>query len=542
MRLQVACSERVLVTAARICRSAFDATPATAMLVADGQIGWVGEMADAPAADRRIDLGGLTLLPGLTDAHLHVLAVAQARLQVSANDPSVHGLADFVDRLRLAARELPGGAWVIGTDVNEQFWPERRLPDRFELDRALPNRPVAVRRFCGHVVCLNTAAMDALSSQIDLRGIGIDEDERGLNGIARERAAEAVFTHLPRPDDSQIAAAIQALASELAATGLTALNEAAVGFSFGFRPEWAIWQRLRAGGGLPVRMGFMLQADPDEAAHMTDGPSSDPWWQIRTLKVFVDGIIGARTAALSGGFADGAPPGPLLISPSSLHAFVQGAHRGGWQVAAHAIGDLAIEAIADAYAKCIKTGNPENLRHRIEHLGLPGENATERLLEAGAVVVTQPSFVHRMGDSWPQALGARATRAFPAASLFRAGVPVAGSSDAPTGELCPWAGVAAFVTRLCASKSVHAPEERLTVAEALHAYTYGGAYAMQQESWRGKLFPGQAADFAAFECNPLDCTSEKLGELRAALTVVAGRAVHDEAAIWPTTLTNVDFS
>lgn len=525
---------RILVSAARIFRSAFDTAPATGMLVSDGRVGWIGDLAEAPAADIRVDLDGLTLLPGLTDPHLHILAVAQARLQVSAADPSIRGLDGFLDRLRLAGQDLAHGEWVIGTDVNEQFWPERRLPDRFDLDRVLPDRPAAVRRFCGHVVCLNTAALEALRGKIDPHTIGIEADARGCTGIARENAAEAVFKHLPRPDDTLIIAAVQSLTAELARSGLTAATEAAVGFSFGFEPEWALWHRIRSGCSLPLRLGFMLQADPAEADRVTGGPVADPWWQVRTLKIFADGIIGARTAAISGGFADGAPSGPLLQRPETIHDFVRRAHGGGWQVAAHAIGDLAIDAMIDAYSRCMEEGNPAGLHHRIEHLGVPGPDVVPRLVRSGTMVVTQPSFVYRMGDSWPTALGTRASRAFPAASLIKAGVHLAGSSDAPTGSLCPWDGVSSFVTRRCASGARHNPDESITLAEALHAYTAEGAYAMQQEGWRGRLEPGQAADFAAFGCNPLASDPGTLSGLKSSLTVIGGRASHDDSNIWPT--------
>ncbi|MCC6000509.1 MAG: amidohydrolase [Pararhodobacter sp.] len=522
----------VLVTAPRIYRTAFDTDPAQAMAIQDGRIGWIGAVADAPSVDAHVDLDGATVLPGLTDAHLHLLAVAQARLQVSAAAPDITRMDVFLRRLADAAQEMAPGAWVIGTDVNEQFWPECRLPDRFDLDRFIPDRPAAVRRFCGHVVCLNSAALQALATRIDPYTIGMDEDERGITGIAREHAAEAVFLHLPRPADGLIAKSLRALVNELASYGLTALNEAAVGFSFGFSAEWALWQKVRSEGGSPLRLGFMLQADRAEAERLAGDPAPDPWWQVRTLKIFADGIIGARTAALSGGFADGAPPGPLLIPQQALRAFVQDAHRGGWQVAAHAIGDLAIDAVLDAYRQVAGTPGTSGLPHRVEHLGVPASGTVERLRAAGACVVTQPGFIQRMADSWPRALGERAQQAFPAASLQQGGVLVAGSSDAPTGPLCPWQGIAGFVGRRSAAGAVHAPHERLPLAQALHAYTVGGAQVMGQQNWRGYLAPGQAADFAAFAIDPMTSPTEAVPGLSAVLTVVNGRAVHDPAGTW----------
>ena len=525
-------SRRTLLTNGRIYRHAGDPDPASAMLVEDETIKWIGHASEAPTADKVIQLADAAVLPGLTDAHLHILAVAQARLQISAADPSIRSQADFLLCLKNAAERAKLDEWILGNDINEQFWTERTLPDRFALDAVIPNRPVALRRFCGHVVILNTAAMRELGALLDLRSAGMDQDDRGLTGIAREAAADAVAQHLPRPNDNQLLASARGLMDELARSGITAANEAAVGFSFGFTPEWNLWEKMRADGPLPLRLGFMLQTEPDQANQLVGAPKEDPWWQMRTLKLFADGIIGARSAALSSGFADGAPSGDLMRPAHEIEEFIVKGHAAGWQIGIHAIGDVAIDLVTDVYLRCAAQKEQVSLRHRIEHLGVPGDGVLAKLKQAGAVVVTQPSFVTRMGDSWEKALGYRKDRAFPAASVVRAGVPLAGSSDAPTGSLCPWAGIAAFTTRLSASGAIVAPDERLTLSEAVDAYTQGGAYVMQQERWRGQLKPGFAADFGVYASDPFSADPSTLTGTQTCLTVAGGRATHDPHDFW----------
>ena len=525
-------SRRTLLTNGRIYRHAGDQDPASAMLVEGETIKWIGHASEAPTADKVIQLADAAILPGLTDAHLHILAVAQARLQISAADPSIRSLANFLQVLEHAADRASFGEWILGNDINEQFWTERSLPDRFALDAVIPDRPVALRRFCGHVVILNTAAMQALAGLLDLRAAGMDQDHRGLTGIAREAAADAVAQHLPRPKDDQLRASARELMADLARSGITAANEAAVGFSFGFTPEWNLWRQMREEGPLPVRLGFMLQTELEQASHLVGEPKADPWWQMRTLKLFADGIIGARSAALSGGFADGAPSGDLMRPAHEIEDFIIKGHAAGWQIGIHTIGDVAIDLVTDAYLRCAAQGGQPFLRHRIEHLGVPSNGVLAKLRQAGSVVVTQPSFVTRMGDSWEKALGYRKERAFPAASVVRAGVPLAGSSDAPTGSLCPWAGIAAFTTRLSASGAVVAPDERLTLAEAVYAYTQGGAFVMNQECWRGQLKPGFAADFGVYASDPFAADPSTLTGTQTSLTVAGGRATHDTDDIW----------
>ena len=528
-------AKRHLLTGGTIYRDALDEHPAEALLIEDGLVAWSGAHNDAPAADHVVDLDDGIVLPGLTDAHVHLLAVGQARRQVSAMAPDVRSLDDYLRRLQAAAQKAPAGAWVFGGDVNEQLWPEKRMPDRVDIDAAVPDRPVLLRRFCGHVAMMNSAALAALNlnaKTADSAGGQFDRSNGTLTGIAREHAAEVVFRTAPRPSDQEIAESTRQVMMDLSRSGVTAAVDAAVGFTFGFEPEWRVWQRIRHDGDLPLRLGFMARVDPGTAAELSLEPKADAWWQLRTLKIFIDGIIGARTAALSGRYQDVDGRGHLMHDLCYIQDFVQTAHDEGWQIAAHAIGDRAIDVIIDAIAAAQSARPRVDLDHRIEHFGLPDPSAFRRAAELGIIVATQPSFISRMADSWPAALGHRHHRCFPVRSLLDNGLSVAGSSDAPTGELSPWKGIQAFVTRRSASGLQVAPNEALSVREAVHAYTCGGALAMQHDTWRGGLTAGMAADFAVLDRDPFSCPPDDLACVASRLTVIGGRAAYDPDGLW----------
>lgn len=527
--------KRHLLTGGTIYRHAWDEHPAEAMLIADGRVAWLGAVQDAPASDRVVDIEGGTVLPGLTDAHVHLLAVGQARKQISAAGPDSQSLGAYLQRLQEVHESLPADEWLFGGDVNEQLWPEKRMPDRAAIDAVVPDRPVLLRRFCGHVAMMNSHALEALGLRpetADPSGGQFDRRNGVLTGVARERAAELVFRAAPRPADGEIAKSTRQVMDDLSRAGVTAAVDAAVGFTFGFEPEWAIWQLLRQQGDLPLRLGFMAQIDPGTAEELSLEPGRDPWWQWRTLKIFVDGIIGARTAALHGRYHDVAGSGHLMHDLADIQDFVHEAHRRGWQVAAHAIGDRAIDVIIGAIASAQAACQREETRHRVEHFGFPDPSAFQRAAELGIIIVTQPSFIPRMADAWPIALGDQHHRCFPARSLIDAGLCVAGSSDSPTGALSPWEGTQAFVTRRTASGKQMAAQETLSVRQAVDAYTNGGAVAMQHNGWRGTLITGMAADFAVLDKDPFSCSSEELGRITSRLTVVGGRTSHDPEGIW----------
>lgn len=527
-------NETILLRGARIYRSAQDRRPASALLVRAGRVAWIGDGADAPATRRVVDLGGSTVLPGLTDCHLHLFSLALARRQIAFSALAPDGIAGVLALLRQGAGRFGPGEWVQGCELNEDRLAERRLPTRAELDAAFPERPVLLRRYCGHAAVFNTMAMHALGiseaapdPQFGHYGRAADGT---LDGSAWECAAEAIFRRAPGPDPAQMATDIRAVIDECLHFGLTALCEAAVGFVIGYDREAEVWERLGGGPGLlPARMGFMAQLTAAGAAARGLSPTSGPDWTADTLKFFADGIVGGRTSALTEPFCDRGGCGGFVLPEALLADEILAAHAAGWRVAVHATGDRAIAHVAESFGRAQAAAPRPDPRHRIEHCFVPPEGVFARLSRQGTCVVMQPGFVWRMGRSAAEGLGpARMATAYPAQSVLAAGARLAFSSDAPTGPLSPWRGVQTAVERLGAHGAQLGAGEAVDLRTAVDAYIAGGVVAMGHEGFRGTLTPGAAADLAAFADDPLTGDPSRLHETRCHFAMTRGRIVLHE--------------
>ncbi len=497
----------------------------------DGEIAWMGDLDDAPAAEQVLDLQGASVLPGLTDAHIHIFTMALSRLQVDFTASRPQSVAAVLDILRQENARNPGADWLQGCDLNEARLAEGRMPNRRELDEAVGDRPALLRRYCGHVAVFNTSAMRLLGlgeHQADPQYGHFERfDDGSLNGLAYERAAEAIFRSAPVPPAHLIRQGIRDAVADCTKLGLTSLVEAAVGFSIGYDRENEIWESLRDDDGLPVRFGFMAQLDAREAAARGLVPSFDRRWSRETLKFFADGIVGGRTSALSEPFCDRGGTGTFMLAESEIEQSILDAHTAGWRVAVHATGDRAVELVAGAYERA-HAGFPVDRRHRIEHCFCPSPGVFPRLRKIGAMVVTQPSFLWRMGDSIRAGLGKRTDHAYPVRSVTDADALLALSSDAPTGLVSPWDGVRSAMDRLSSGGQVLGPREAVTAREAIDGYIAGGALAMRHETFRGRLQPGCAADLTVLDRDPFDLAPEEVSKTRSVLTMMEGRIVHQD--------------
>ena len=515
----------------KIYRTAFDTRPGTAIHIDGGRVAWVGDAAEAPRADRVLNLDGAVVLPGLTDAHVHLFAIAHARLQVSLTAADVSNLSDVLNALKQRAGAISKGQWIFASGLDENVLTERRLPLRAELDQVAPDNPLLIRRFCGHAAVVNSAALRVLGLHE-----GVADPDGGaygrmpdgsLDGKALESAAEAIFRAVPPFDPKDLAASLRATILDCTQLGLTAAVEAAVGFTDGFDHEDAVWTLLRAGEELPIRLGFMLQLDPEDAEQRGFKPMLDPNWQRATLKFFADGIVGARTAAVSEGYLDTPTHGLFMRPKEELARVVRDGHRNGWQIAVHAIGDVAIEHIISSFEETQRHHPREDARHRIEHYFIPPAGGLARMKALGAMIVMQPSFLQRMNRSARGAFGPRVDGYYPGRSVIDAGVTYVGSSDAPTGILPPWVGMAEAVDRSQRHGTPIGPQEAISNREALASYTSGGAYAMKHETFRGRLDAGMAADLIVVDRDPTMCSPADLGATKTLVTITRGEVAYD---------------
>lgn len=522
----------VQLTNGRIYRSAWDESPADSIVVSDGKVVWSGAGRDAPDSDKTIDLNGATVIPGLTDAHIHLFAIAHARLQVPVTPRDAASIPSVLDLLAARAREIASGKWVYAAGLDENGLAEHRLPTRAEIDAVIPDHPVIIRRFCGHIGVVNSAALQLLGIDdgiVNPEGGNFGRDLNGrLDGSAVESAAELVFRSVPPLDTTELIDALRSTIIDSTKLGLVAAVEAAVGFTVGFDEEFAVWNDIRARGDvLPMRLGFMNQLDPSEVAERGLNPALDADWQSMTLKYFADGIVGGRTSAVNEDFADTPSRGMFMRDEAELQRVIGEAHADGWQVAVHCTGDRAINCIIEAYEKAQAAHPRADARHRVEHYFVPPTGGLPRMKALGALVVTQPSFLTRMRRSITGAFGPRADTCYPGRTIIDAGVTYIASSDAPTGSWSPWDGIGDAVGRASDSGAPIGAGEAVTVREAIHSYTVGGAIAMKQEGWRGTLENGMAADLIVLDRDPFAADAPSLKQTQVLLTMVRGHVVHN---------------
>lgn len=502
---------------------------ADAVAVAGGRVAAVGR-SDALAAavgptTRRVDLGGRTLLPGFNDAHVHIWKVG--RLAVDLVDlRGAASLSEVRQRLDGRASRLVAGEWLLGRGVNELLLAERRLPDRKQLDAWFGQRPVLVTRACAHVAVANSTALRLAGVDADTPDPPageIDRDAQGEpTGVLRETAISLVERQTPAPTDDDYRRWVAAGIDRQLKNGVTAATDPGVDDRL-----VEAYRAMDAGGELPGRYSVMRLAPEGVAVDPQGlhGPTQGEHLSIDTVKFFLDGGLSGATAAISRPYRHAETQGVLRMTADELLERASSYAARGYSVAAHAIGDVAIDAGLNAYERLPKAAAT---RRRLEHFGLPSEEAMRRAADLGVLVATQPQFLPELGPNFAAYL----PRDFPIVpypfrSMIDAGLTVAFSSDGPVVvDDSPLAGVRAAVLRNAAGAVIGA-EERITTERAIAAYTVGGAITSGDAPRLGSIEVGKLADFVVLNRNPIATPIEDFDSVCVDATYVAGACVYE---------------
>ncbi|RMH88663.1 amidohydrolase [Lysobacter pythonis] len=526
-----------LVSAARI-HTMDAARPTVGALVHDddGRILALGDSA-ALAAEypraKHLDLGDATVIPGLIDAHGHMMGLGLTRLRVHLS--GLRGKAEVLEKLRAFAADLPPGAWLTGRGWDQNLWPDKRFPDAADLDAAFPDRPVWLRRVDGHAGWANTAAMKLAKRPLDgdwqPAGGRILREHGKATGVLVDGAMALIEDAMPALDEATADRALALGLRDAVAHGLTGVHDAGVPLA-----QLRRYQRFADAGRLPLRVTAWAEGDGDALDFLCDeGPYQHPSRRLkmRSVKVYADGALGSRGAALLADYSDDrGNHGLMTTAPAELLRIARKARRCGVQMATHAIGDAGNRHVLDAYERALgadaaKAGH----RWRIEHAQIVALEDIPRFARLGLIASMQPTHatsdmpwaVDRVGPARIQ--GAYAWRKF-----RDAGVRLALGSDFPIESVDPRLGLYAAATRMDDEGRPAGgwwPQEKLTAWEALRGFTLDAAYAGFAEREVGSLAPGKRADFVVLAEDPLAVPAAALRTLTIKATYVDGKAVYD---------------
>lgn len=511
-----------------------------ALAVKDGRVVALGDAAReaAGAGTRRIDLAGRIAIPAFNEAHMHLLPYGLGLSQVNLRAEEVRTLDEALRRIREAAQAAPKGAWVLGRGYDHGELDVARHPTAAELDAAAPDNPVFITRTCGHMGVANSAAMRVAGvghNTPDPEGGVIERKGGSLTGLFQERAMRLVRDAMPAPDQARMVDAIEAACLHLASLGFAAATDMNVGMTAGL-DEVGAYEAAKSAGRLPLRMWQVLAGNPE-------GIAQDAWEQgLRPMagddslrwgavKVFADGSAGGLTAAFFEPYlaSAGGGTGVFTFPDATIHALLKLYHEQGWQLDIHAIGDAAIEQVLLGMEAADSEAHPfAGRRHRIEHCGFVTRDQRRRMKARGILPVPQPVFLYEFGDLYVKNLGReRSEHAYPMKTWLDEEQHPAASSDCPVSTVDPFVNLFTMLTRQTNRGTVMGLEERLTAEEAVHCYTWCGAYTQFAEDQRGTLETGMLADIAVLSDDVFAIDPEAVLKARADLTLRDGRAIFD---------------
>ncbi len=496
-----------------------------AFLVANGRVlktgssGGIKELAERLGAEL-IDLEGKTVMPGFIDSHLHMEELGMALLTLDLR--GVRSIEELKERLRDYAEKTEG--WIIGHGWDQELFREKRWPNRFDLDEVVSDRPVILSRVCLHAAVLNTRAME-LTGLLEAEVPGVVRENGKATGVVKEEAFELArerFKESLTVEDYK--RFILTAQEHLLSLGVTAVGTMSV-------EEKVIraLSELEAEGRLKLRVFAYLDPGKRGKEFFEDTSILECLeklgvrsgfgrrrLRIAGIKVLADGSLGARTAWLSEPYSDAETSGYPNVSREKLEEVASRTDRAGLQMAIHGIGDRAIDMILDVYSLL-------GLGHRLEHASVIRPDQIKRLSELGVLVSVQPHFV--VTDWWAvERVGEERVRwVYPFRSMLKAGIILGFGTDAPVEPADPWETVVAAVLRPGKLGEL-TPGERLSVEEALKAYTLGSAALLGDEEL-GALCEGKMADFIVLSQDPLKVEPEKLEEIKVEETWISGERV-----------------
>jgi predicted amidohydrolase YtcJ len=520
-----------------------DQPEAEALAVRGGRIAAVGKSADVKAlagrSTRVIDLGGRRVVPGFHDSHVHLLGSGMRLAEVALKDAKDE--EEFGKRLREFDKKLPRNRWLVGGEWDHDRTFGGKLPDAALIDKYVPDRPVFLRRYDGHMAVVNTRVLKMAGITAETRDppggvIYRKPDSREPSGLLRDNAMDRVASLVPAPTESEIAEGVRAALDEARRVGVTSVQDMDGSGEATRRKLFGMYQRLAKSGKMTLRIDlYWPLAEWNKLARLgIEAGFGDDWVRIGGVKGFVDGSLGSSTAKFFDPYLNEPGSTGVYVTPlRQLQEYIRDADRAGLSIAIHAIGDQANAELLDIFATVAKMNGPRDRRFRIEHVQHLRPKDYQRFKELNVIASMQP--YHAIDDGrWAEGrIGAkRCESSYAIHSLLDAGATVAFGSDWSVAPLSPILGIDAAVNRRTLDGKHPKgwfPEQKITVEQAIKAYTLTSAYAAFLEKDRGSLQVGKLADLVVLSRDILaEAERDHIAETDVVMTIVGGKVVYEK--------------
>ncbi|HKW87359.1 MAG TPA: amidohydrolase [Candidatus Acidoferrales bacterium] len=482
---------------------------------------------------RVIDLAGRFAMPGFNDAHTHLASGGMAKLAV--NLEGAKSPEEFQQRIRDALKNYKPGEWVTGRGWDHTLWPEKRFPTRWDLDAVSKDHPMIFGRVDGHVAVANSLALKLAAITKDTpdpHGGHIMRDEKSgePTGMLEEDAAMSlVYRKVPPPNHERRTRGIELALAEAVSYGVTSIQD------YSTWQDFLTYRELKNEGKLPLRITEWLTFTEPLAKleeERREGGTTDPWLKTGSLKAFMDGSLGSRTAAMLAPYSDEpSTSGILRMDPKQVDEMSIERDKAGFQLNFHAIGDRANRVALDAFAAVLKANGPRDRRDRVEHAQVVAPDDFERFAKLGVIASMQPS--HLLDDErWAMdRIGPeRAKGAYAWNTMRKDGVHLAFGTDYPVESINPLRGLYACATRELPGGGPAGgwePQEKLPMAECISDYTAGSAYGEFEEHRKGEIQPGMFADIVVFPADITKIPPPELLKTSVDMTITGGRIVYE---------------